>query len=206
MISYLNYSLAGYKIVIQRPFPFIFWKYYFFFFWQPVLLWKYIIILLTISSFSLKSFEILCLWCLNFSINCGLFLLISLCFLWILLVLFDNMMSLHLFLFQIFLLFICIFPYAYYFCYILIAIAIVLFFFLWVSPSPLPVDQFISQMYSFYNLLHLLIQQVNNSSTKTYASSTCKAGVLEQWSITCMWSSNILPSHRKHCLDLSFLY
>lgn len=65
-------------------------------------------------------------------------------------------------------------------------------------------------MYSFYNLLHLSNQQVNNPSTTTYARCTCKAGEWEEfgrrWSIKCMQSSKILPLCQKDCLDLAFLY
>lgn len=152
--------------------------------------------------------------CLNFNVNCGLLLFpfifygYSLSYLvmwWLCIHFISNISPFHLYFSSW-----DLFPDAYYFCYILISIAFILFFFLWVLQSSLPVDRFISQMCSFSNLLHLLIQQVNNPSTKTYARSTLKAEVLEefgrQWSINCRWSSQILPSHRKHWLDLVFLY
>lgn len=103
MISYLNYSMA----VIKFPFKDIFLLYlekilFIHLLATNVNMEKYIILLYTVFFFSVKAFQIFYFSLIfsNFNRNCD-FSYFSLCFLWVLLVLFGNLRNFSLLFIQL---------------------------------------------------------------------------------------------------------
>lgn len=82
MISYLNYSLAGYKILIQIYFPSIFLELLFIHLPLLILIWKIHYHSVYNLFFLCESFQnfLFVFYILKISIHCGLFLICSLLF------------------------------------------------------------------------------------------------------------------------------